>query len=158
MNDALKSSPALINFVCGWEKFTPKPYKDQANLWTWGYGHCQKPGERLPIRIDEAEGARIMSIDLVEAERAVKRGIKVKLSQQEFDALVSLAFNCGPAAVEGSTLAGVLNNEFRTKAADQILRWDKVRQGGQLVSSPGLVKRRAAERRIFTDGVYDSSH
>lgn len=158
MNDNLKSSPALINFVCGWEKFAPKPYKDQANLWTWGYGHCQKPGERLPIRIDEAEGARIMSIDLVEAERAVKRGIRIELTQNEFDALVSLAFNCGDASVNGSTLAGVLNNGFRVKAAEQLLRWDKVRQGGKLVSSPGLAKRRAAERRIFVEGIYDSTH
>lgn len=158
MNDNLKSSPALINFVCGCEKFASKPYKDQANLWTWGYGHCQKPGERLPVNVTPEEGARIMSVDLFEAERAVRRGIKVELSQQEFDALVSLAFNCGEASVNGSTLAGMLNSGFRVKGAEQFLRFNKVRKGGKLVESAGLTKRRIAERRIFLEGVYDHTH
>ncbi len=158
MNDNLKSSPALINFVCGWEKFASKPYLDQANLWTWGYGHCQKPGERLPVRISPEEGALIMSTDLIVAERAVRRGVKVKLTQQQFDALVSLAFNCGDASVNGSTLVGMINTGWLEKAADQFKRWNKTRVNGVLTESAGLTKRREAERRIFVDGVYDSSH
>lgn len=95
MNDDLKSSPRLIDFVCGWEKFSAKPYRDQGGLWTWGCGHLQKKGEALPVRINEQEGARLMAIDLMAAEKAVRTG---------------------------------------------------------------LTKRRAAEQRIFVEGVYDSTH
>lgn len=158
MNDDMKSSPKLIDFVCGWEKFAAKPYRDQGGLWTWGYGHLQKKGETLPSRINEQEGARIMAMDLMEAERAVRKGAKVKLSQQQFDALVSLAFNCGAASVTGSTLVGLLNQGWVEKAAEQFLRWNKVRVNGVLTESKGLTKRRIAEQRIFVEGVYDSTH
>lgn len=158
MNDHLSSSPALINFVCGWEKFAAKPYRDQGGLWTWGYGHLQKKGEVMPVRINEQEGARIMALDLMDAERAVRKGAKVKLTQQQFDALVSLAFNCGAAAVVGSTLMGLLNQGWVEKAAEQFMRWNKVRIKGVLSQSNGLTKRRAAEKRIFVEGVYDSTH
>lgn len=157
MNDDLKSSPRLIDFVCGWEKFAAKPYRDQGGLWTWGYGHLQKKGEALPVRINEQEGARLMAIDLMAAEKAVRTGAKVKLTQQQFDALVSLAFNC-EAAVLGSTLMGLLNQGWVEKAAEQFARWNKVRVNGILTVSTGLTKRRAAEQRIFVEGVYDSTH
>ena len=158
MNDDLKSSPQLIDFVCGWEKFSAKPYRDQGGRWTWGYGHLQKKGESLPVRINEQEGARLMSIDLMDAEKAVRTGAKVKLTQQQFDALVSLAFNCGPAAVVGSTLMGLLNQGWVEKAVEHFARWNKVRINGVLTVSEGLIKRRAAEQRIFVEGVYDSTH
>lgn len=158
MNDDLKASPRLIDFVCGWEKFSAKPYRDQGGFWTWGYGHMQKKGEALPVRINEQEGARLMAIDLMTAEKAVRTGAKVKLTQQQFDALVSLAFNCGQAAVLDSTLMGLLNQGWVEKAAEQFARWNKVRINGILTVSTGLTKRRAAEQRIFVEGVYDSTH
>jgi len=35
-------------FIEQWEEYAPKPYRDQAGYWTWGYGHKQLPGEPLP--------------------------------------------------------------------------------------------------------------
>ena len=67
MNDELRSSPKLISFVCAWEKFAAKPYLDQGNLLTWGYGHLQKPGEVPPKIITEQEAARIMARGDVES-------------------------------------------------------------------------------------------
>ena len=158
MNDELRSSPKLISFVCAWEKFAAKPYLDQGNLLTWGYGHLQKPGEVPPKIITEQEAARIMAIDLIDAERSVKRGVTVKLTQQQFDALVSLAFNCGESSVNGSTLVGMINQGWVEKGAGQFARWNKVRVKGKIVPSNGLTKRRSAEQRIFVEGVYDSTH
>lgn len=71
---------------------------------------------------------------------------------------MSLAFNCGAASVTGSTLMGLLNQGWVEKAAEQFLRWNKVRINGVLTESKGLAKRRAAEQRIFVEGVYDSTH
>lgn len=149
-----KTSPAGVAFVCGWEMFAAVPYPDEGGKLTWGYGHCQKRGEKAPPRITEHEGRALMAADLAEAEAAVRRGITAQLSQAQFDALVSLAFNAGEAAVHGSTLANLFNIGQPAAAGRQFDRWCLV--GGK--PSAGLVKRRAAERRIFETGVYDATH
>ena len=96
--------------------------------------------------------------DLKRFENAVNEGITtVTLTQGEFDALVSLAFNIGTGNFAGSTLRKKINeNKYRTgdaaqrKAAiDEIekafLAWDK--SGGKQL--PGLVARRKAEAAAF---------
>jgi lysozyme len=71
--------------------------------------------------------------------------VKVKLTQGEYDALVSFVFNVGAGALASSKLLRELNAHHRTKAADQLLRWTKA--GGR--DLPGLVRRRRAERGRF---------
>ena len=73
------------------------------------------------------------------------------LYPHEWDAFVSLAYNIGPAAFCGSTLAKKLRQTPPDYggACDEILRWN--RAGGQIM--PGLVKRRQAEHRLCREGV-----
>lgn len=121
-------------------------YADGGGVWTIGYGSTR--GVRKGMTITEAEAnARLVS-DLAEAERAVDRAVSVPLSQQQFDALVSLVFNIGEGAFIGSTLLKRLNEGKYHDAAAQFDRW--VYDNKKKV--PGLVARRKAEKDLFLDG------
>lgn len=83
--------------------------------------------------------------DVRQFERAVARQVRVPLTQGQFDALVSFAFNLGEGALAQSTLLRLLNAGDYAGAAAQFDRWNKA--GGRVL--PGLVRRRAAERALF---------
>jgi GH24 family phage-related lysozyme (muramidase) len=112
--------------------------------WTIGYGHYGpdvKPGST----ITKARALELLKDDVKQAEGAVRTLVKVPLRQQEYDALVSLAFNIGNGAFGSSTLLRELNQKHYLRAANQILRWDK--GGGKVLL--GLTRRRRAERALF---------
>ena len=71
--------------------------------------------------------------------------IKVDLTQNEFDALVSFIYNVGSGNFNNSTLVKKLNQSDYDGAADEFLRWDKA--GGEVLA--GLTKRREQERELF---------
>lgn len=83
-----------------------------------------------------------------EAEQAVARCTTAPLTQGQYDALVSLAYNIGGGAYCGSTLVRRLNAGDCLGAAAEFSRW--VRAQGRVV--PGLVARRSAERARFAAG------
>jgi hypothetical protein len=78
-------------------------------------------------------------------DRAVERLVKVPLNQNQFDALVSFAYNCGEGNLGKSTLLRRLNAGDYKGAAAQFAAWNK--GGGQVLK--GLVRRRAAEAALF---------
>lgn len=112
--------------------------------YTVGYGHTG-PEVKLGMRIPQETADAWLAADLEKFEKCVEAAASVPLTQSQFDALVSLAFNIGCAALRGSTLVKRLNDADYEAAADQFLRWTKA-AGKEL---PGLVKRRAAERDLF---------
>lgn len=83
--------------------------------------------------------------DLNRFESSVNKLVEVPLSQNQFDALVSLTYNIGQTAFSNSTLLKKLNAKDYQGAADQFLRWNK--GGGKVMK--GLVRRREAERALF---------
>ncbi len=85
-----------------------------------------------------------LELDLAEAEKVVN-GLGLVLTQGQFDALVSFAFNVGGRALVRSTLLKLLRAGALSAAADEFLRWTHA--GGKVVA--GLATRRAAERALF---------
>lgn len=80
------------------------------------------------------------------AGTAVEHQVKVKLTQNQFDALVSFVFNLGPGALLQSTLLSMLNDgKSAAEVGPQFDRWVNGPHGPM----PGLVRRRAAERAMF---------
>ena len=79
------------------------------------------------------------------AASAVRAAARVKLNQNQFDALVSFSYNLGLGSLQNSTLLRLLNAGNFQAAADQFPRWD--RAGGKEVA--GLLARRNAERALF---------
>lgn len=111
---------------------------------TIGHGHTG-PDVCIGQRITAEDAARLLAADLAEAEQAVAAGVRVPLSDNEFAALVSLAFNIGRRSFTRSTLRRRLNAGDRLGAAAEFARWSKA--GGEVL--PGLVRRRAAEAALF---------
>ncbi|HHR5652032.1 TPA: lysozyme [Klebsiella oxytoca] len=116
--------------------------------WTIGYGWTH-PVDGKPIKpgmkIDQATADRLLKTGLVSYENDVLKLVKVKLTQNQFDALVSFAYNVGSRALSTSTLLKKLNAGDIRGAADEFLRWNK--SGKEVM--PGLTNRRKAEREVF---------
>ena len=87
--------------------------------------------------------------DLGDAEQAVGTLVRTPLAQEQFDALVSFTFNLGARALGESTMLILLNKSRYALAAEQFTR--RVNAGGKRVE--GLVRRCAAERALFLDGL-----
>jgi len=129
------------------EGFQGRTYLDVAGVPTIGYGHRVLATESFPNGIDEAQGQEMLSRDLQAAEQAVKRLVKVALTQGQFDALVDFVFNLGPRRLEASTLLQDLNTGSYNRAAEELLRWDHA----GVKENAGLKARREAEFRLWHD-------
>lgn len=107
---------------------------------TIGFGSTAgvKPGDTIT---PQAALGRAMA-DVSKFEGALRQCVKVPLSQGEYDAFLSLAYNIGGGAFCGSTLVHLLNAGDYAGACAQISRWNK--QAGRELA--GLTKRREAER------------
>lgn len=82
--------------------------------------------------------------DVSKFEGALKECVRVELTQYEYDAYVSLAYNIGADAFCGSTLVKKLNARDYAGACAEISRWNKM--GGKELL--GLTRRRAEERAM----------
>lgn len=130
------------------EGFRHEAYLCPANVWTIGYGNTRyEDGSpvRKGDRITKERGVALFRNILAGFEAKVKKLVKVELTQGQFDALVSFAYNVGVDALRKSTLLRKLNAGDYSGAADEFLRWNK--GGGRVLN--GLTRRREAERELF---------
>lgn len=125
-----------------------RSYRDPAGIWTIGYGHTK--GVRSGQHITEEEANRFLIEDLEIAKRGVLRLVKVPLTQNQLDALVSWTFNLGEGNLSSSTMLKRLNAGRYDQVPSEMTKWHKARVNGVLTSLPGLVRRRAAEAAVFT--------
>ncbi len=102
----------------------------------------------------------MFDVDAARIYYALSMFMTAEPTQQQLDALVSIAFNEGASAIGHSTLMMHFNRGEIEDAANQFQFWRYVRdpKTAALVESAGLVRRRAAERQIFLNGIYDSDH
>lgn len=135
---------AGIDLIKSFEGLRTSAYYDAVGVRTIGYGHAIRPGENLTV-ITEAQAEELLRQDLREAEEAVDRYVHVSLNANQFSALVSFAYNVGAGNFAKSMVLRFLSERRYQAAADDLLRWN--RAGGRVLE--GLVRRRAAERRLF---------
>lgn len=133
-----------INLIKKFEGLELKAYKDSVGILTIGYGHTH--GVKAGDVITGQQADTFLREDAQVAELAVNTNVKVKLTQGQFDALVSFIFNLGAGNFVKSTLLKKLNAGDYAGAADEFGKW--VNAGGKPL--PGLVKRRAAEKEMFS--------
>ena len=119
---------------------------------TIGYGSTRyEDGTRVTMKdkaITQAQAKTLFMNTLTTYEAAVNRNVKVPISQNQFDSLVSFTYNLGEENLRTSTLLRKLNVRDYKGAADQFPRWNKA--AGRVLN--GLVRRRAAERELFLKG------
>jgi len=121
-------------------------YQDVVGVWTIGYGETKDVYPGMTITQDQAE-AMLRTRIAQDFEPGVLVALSRQPTQQQFDAMVSLAYNIGTGAFGKSTLVRKFNAGDMQGAADQFLVWN--RAGGKVVS--GLVRRREAERALFME-------
>lgn len=140
----MKTSQKGIDLVKSFEGLSLKVYKDAVGLPTIGYGHLIKKGEVFTtISLQEAED--LLRKDLKQFEEGVSTSVKVALTQNQFDALVSFAFNLGMGNLNSSTLLKKLNAGDVQGASLEFVRWN--RAGNKILA--GLTRRRLAEKELF---------
>jgi lysozyme len=142
-NAIMQFSDNGIDTIKRFEGFSAVPYKD-AQGFSIGYGHFIKPGENLTA-VSEAQARALLKSDAAIASAAVSNSVKVPLTQNQFDALVSLTYNIGITAFRNSTLLKKLNAGDYSGAASQFARWNKSQ--GEVIAA--LERRRANERALF---------
>jgi len=137
-------SPRGIALLQNFEGLRLMAYQDIAGVWTIGYGHTG-PDAKSGLTITQQQADQLLVIDLMRFCRGINAMVTVKLNQNQFDALVSFAYNLGLGALQQSTLLRELNAGNYQAAANQFPRWS--RAGGKEVT--GLLARRHAERTLF---------
>jgi lysozyme len=139
----MRASPEGIELIKRFEGLRLHAYVCSGGKFTIGYGHTF--GVCAGDSCTEEDAHEYLAEDVAKFEECVNRFVTVPLTQGEFDALVSFAFNLGCGALSGSTLLKKLNAGDKDGAADEFLRWTKA--GGRELT--GLVLRREAEREVF---------
>lgn len=152
-------SPNGVEMLAKFEKYVGTPYEDMVGVWTIGYGNTYYPnGKRVKSTdkpITKAEAVKL-KMDIVNRDFAAAVNIifaneieKGRLSQNQFDALVCLAYNIGTNALQGSSVARLIKQNRMSAAADAFLLWNKGKVNGVRRVIKGLVNRRQAERTLF---------
>lgn len=135
----MKTSQEGIRLIEEFEGCRLTAYQDSVGVWTIGYGHTKNVKRGQAITKQQAEHYLIQ--DVAKAEKNVSSfDSKYHWNQNQFDALVSFAFNIG-------SINQLTANGTRTIAqiSDKILQYNKA--GGKEL--PGLTRRRKAERLLF---------
>ena len=122
---------------------------------TIGYGHLIKSGEDFRNGISETKATELLRIDIATLEKVVKNNISVPLKQNQFDALVFLAYNIGAKNFTNSTVVKYINNpNFRSPIYPNLeLAW-KAWNRSQGKTSKGLINRRNQEWNLYKNGKY----
>jgi lysozyme len=137
-----------IELIKSFEGLELKAYRDSVGVLTIGYGWTQSVDGK-PLRdgmiIDKSTAERLLKTGVVQYEQSVNQLVKVAINQNQFDALVSFAYNLGTRSLSTSTLLKKLNAGDTAGAAAEFVRWN--RAGGKVLT--GLTRRREAERELF---------
>lgn len=145
----MKTAKRGVDLIKEFEGFRAKPYRDAVGIPTIGYGNTYYEDGR-PVKLTDAaisrqRGEELLKSVLARYEAAVNRYVQVPIGQNQFDALVSFAYNVGNENLRKSTLMKLLNERKYSLAANQFTRWN--RAGGRVL--PGLTRRRVRERELF---------
>lgn len=161
----MKVSEKGLSLIKHHEGIRYKPYRCPAGLFTIGVGHVMYPEQARipstpegmakrkawPLRPEDnrtwskEEVDKLLAADVVRFERGVERLITIRLSQNEFDALVSFSFNLGLGTLQRSTIRQALNRGDKIAAMQSLVKYCKA--GGKVLK--GLELRRKDEKALF---------
>lgn len=152
----MQVSQAGLDLIRKFEKLMLSPYLDEAKVPTIGYGTTVYPnGKHVAMQdadIDARQADCYLEYDASQTADAVRQmvGPLTEIKQNQFDALVSFAYNVGTGALHGSTLLKYVKaHESAENIRVAFLMWDKVHIDGKLVESAGLKYRRNKEADLY---------
>ena len=145
----MKTSLSGQSLIKSFESCRLKAYRDSIGVWTIGWGSTwYEDGTRVQQgdQITQERADALFRLVLAEFEIGVERLLKVKLTQHQFDALVSFAYNVGLGNLQRSTLLRKVNaNPKDPTIAAEFAKWN--RAGGKVLN--GLTRRRKAEADLY---------
>lgn len=144
----MKISETGLNLIKQFEGCHLTAYKDSVGIPTIGYGHTK--GVKLGQKITQAQADEYLRQDVASAEKAVSK-YKYNYNINQFSALVSFTYNCGPKNLKLITSDG---NRTLEQISARLPNYVKA-GGGKVLA--GLIRRRAAEKRLFDTPVKTSS-
>lgn len=145
-----KTSKVGVDLIKKFESFAAKPYKCSAGVPTIGYGTTYYPdGKKVTLNdppITEEFASKLLQELLVSFEKAVDSFCRDDISQNQFDAVVSFAYNVGTSNLKSSTLLKKLNADPNDPTIhNEFLRWN--RAAGKVLK--GLTRRREEEAALY---------
>lgn len=156
--ELLTASENAIAILKAEEGFSSKPYWDYAQ-WTVGYG-TKCPADMLEYYkehgISEAEADSLFLTYLSQFEAELHKFINrtgVKLTQNQFDALLLFTYNCGSGwsySKDGLFYQAIVSGATGNDVIYAFSRWCSA--GGQIL--PGLLRRRLCEANMYLNGEY----
>lgn len=137
---------ATIDLIKRNEGCVLRTYRDSVGVPTIGYGHTG-PDVTLGLEISQERAEELLRQDLAHFEDGVDDILadNVDTSDNQFGAMVSLAYNVGLGNFRKSSVLRDHNAGNHAAAADAFLLWDKA--GGEVLT--GLVRRRHEERQLY---------
>ena len=146
----MRTSAQGIELIQSFEGFRPRAARLPGGGWLIGYGHTATA--RAGLQITPRDATLILRHhDLPQFEQQIAEQVLSPLSQNEFDALVSFAFNIGSEAFANSDVVAALNAGDRALAANAMWAWRLANISGELRVVDALARRRAAEIAHFLE-------
>lgn len=150
----IKINQACIDLIKSFEGLEFKPYHGEHDpdwLFTIGYGTTRYPDGKRVSSVDpaitEEQATSFLMYDIKKKADLIDSFLRDDLSENQFAAVISFAYNCGEGALRSSTLLRRINaNPIDTAIRDAFMMWVKDERGN---SVPGLVRRRAAEADLY---------
>jgi lysozyme len=152
----MKMTEDGLALIQKFEGLALESYRDAVGVWTIGYGHTSRAGTPMVtsgLKITSEAAADILARDVEAFASGVSKRVTVDLTDQQFSALVSFAFNVGLGGFERSSVLQAVNARNFDAVPRRLNLWCKA--GGRIL--PGLIKRRAAEGALFMSGIVDST-
>jgi lysozyme len=140
-------SRAAIELIKRFEGYRAQAVQLPDGRWTIGYGHTLTAREGAEVSEPDAEA--LLIYDLIAVQHAVNESVFAPLTQNQFDALVSFAFNVGLDNFRRSQVLKRLNAGAAVQAACAMELWRKADFAGERIVVDALVRRRAVEKALF---------
>ena len=155
-----KHSQKLLAFLISYDYFLPSWKPDCAGTPTIGYGHVPKEGEEYLLKegyvITKEQAAELLENDLASFEKELNDNLeskKIKVNQQQFDALLSHYFNVGPYGTRSSRIwQDVIKGKV---TVDSFVRENITAKKTRYL---GLYRRRHDEWEIWATGDYQRDY
>lgn len=147
MNDTLCASQRALDLIARWEGLSLVPHTAPWGKPTIGIGHVLRPDEAHLTRITRREAKALFVKDVAHFERLVRHSIKVRLTQEQFDALVSFTFNVGKNGL--LDVARTVNRKDFAAVPRILEVWSNIQTPLGLITLPGLLNRRHSEGELF---------
>jgi lysozyme len=146
----MKLSNSGYLLITEFEGFSAKPYLCSAKIPTIGYGNTYYPDGKRVTMLDK-EITRIQAFEMFKfiADKfasTVSKLVKTPLNQNQFNALVSLAYNIGTGNFASSTLLKKVNINHNDRSIElEFKKWNKVNKK----EVAGLTRRRLYESKVY---------